>query len=78
MCVLVSSEGMSDEKCVVRLLASLRLATPSGPTHTTHTQIQEVTVHVFAMADRKRFKEWGKGLRKTRIKKKQACNLAHH
>lgn len=29
-----------------------------------HAQIQEVTVHVFAMADRKRFKEWGKGSRK--------------
>lgn len=38
-----------------------------------HAQIQEVTVNVFAMADRKRFKEWGESLRKieTQIQRKK-------
>lgn len=63
-CVFVSSEGMINEKCVVRLP---HFPSPQNPplanTHN-HTQIQEATVHVFAMADRKGFKEWGESLRK--------------
>lgn len=63
-CVFVSNEGMINEKCVVRLP---HFPSPQNPplanTHN-HTKIQEATVHVFAMADRKGFKEWGKSLRK--------------
>lgn len=67
MCVFVSSEGMINEKCVVRLHHFPASQNPPLANTHNHTQIQEATVHVFAMADRKGFKEWGKSLRKKDI-----------
>ncbi len=56
---------MINEKCVDRLpRVPSALNPPSGRCTHNHTQIQEATVHVFAMTDRKGFKEWGESLRK--------------
>lgn len=64
----MSSEGTINKKWVVRLPHFPSPQNPPLADAHNHTQIQEATVRVFAMADRKGFKEWGKSLRKKKIK----------
>lgn len=72
---------MINKKCVVRLPHFPSPQTPPPANTHNHTQIQEATVHVFVMADRKGFKEWGESLRKKdrdinqEKRKKHADNL---